>query len=168
MLGRIFPKQFDNAYRGHWLAIWLFALVVLLKATQGMESIVNTRNVVTNADGISLGSFSAAGAETFLALFAILGLYVLVIPLQSIVVLIRYRAMIPFMYLLLLIVYASNRAVLLLHPIVRSADTSMGFAGHPIGFYVNLAILAMTVIGFVLSLVGKAYRPKQNPASVRT
>ena len=168
MLSRIFPKQIDNNYRGHRLAIWLFALVVLLKATQGVESIVNTRSVVTTADGISLDGFSAAGADVVVALFALLGLYLLVIPLQSVVVLIRYRAMIPFMYLLLLIVYAGNRVVLLMHPIVRSADTSMGFAGHPIGFYVNLAILAMTLIGFVLSLGGNGYHPRQEAESIRT
>ena len=167
MLNRIFPKQFDNSYRGHWLAIWLFALVVLLKATQGVESIINTRNVVANADGISLDGFSAAGVETFLALFAILGLYVLVIPLQSLLVLIRYRAMIPFMYLLLLILYASNRGVLLLHPIVRSAAPAMGFGGHPIGYYVNFVILVMTLIGFVLSLIGKRYRATQEAKTVR-
>ncbi len=148
MLERIFPKQFDNTYRGHLAAIWLLALVVLVKAIQGTQSIVNTRAVMTNADGLSLDSLSTANAETFMALFALLGLYLLVLPLQSLVVLIRYRAMIPFMYLMLLAIYGGGRLVYLLHPVTR-ADA------RPVGFYVNLAILAVTLIGFGLSLMNR-------------
>jgi hypothetical protein len=150
MFGRIFPKQFDNTYRGHWLAIWLFVPVVLLKATQGANIIFNTRLVAIAADGISLDSLGATGAETFLALFAVLGLYLLVLALQCVLVLIRYRAMIPFMYLLLLIVQIGGIVLLLVHPIVRTG-------GMPIGVPINRAALAMTLIGFVLSLVGKGY-----------
>ena len=161
MLGRIFPKQIDNNYRGHWLAIWLLLLVVALKATQGVESIGNTRDVATTADGISLDGFTAAGTDLVLGLFALLGLYLLVIPLQSLLVLIRYRAMIPLMYLYLLIVYAGGRMIALMHPIPRSGDQAMGFAGHPIGFHVNLAILGVTLIGFALSLYNKTESPRQ-------
>ena len=61
MFNRIFPKQIDNNYRGHWLAIWALLLVVVLKAIQGVESIVNTREVATTADGISLDGLGAVG-----------------------------------------------------------------------------------------------------------
>src|SRR5665213_1845750 len=100
MLTRIFPKQIDNAYRGHWLAIWLMVPIVLLRLVIGFNSMVFARMVATSADGIPLDSFGTAGAE---ALIALLGLYLLLFALLGVVVLIRYRAMIPFMYLLLLI-----------------------------------------------------------------
>jgi hypothetical protein len=157
MFSRIFPKQFDNTYHGRWLAVWIFVPVVLLKATQGVNSIIMTRQVMTTADGIPLDAYGAAGAEAAIAMFALLGLYLLILPFQSVVVLIRYRAMIPFMYLLLLLVQVSSRVLLMAHPIVRSGAQSMGFGGQPIGFYVNLAILAMTLIGFVLSLQNKSH-----------
>lgn len=152
MLNRIFPEQFDNTYRGHRLAIYLFAVVMLLKGSQGVASIINTRTVLATADGIPLDSFNAAGAEAVVALFAALGLYVLMLPLQGIVVLIRYRAMIPFMFLLFLLVQVSSRVILLVHPIVRSSAL-------PIGSAINLVILAMTLIGFVLSLFHKSDSP---------
>ena len=153
MLSRLFPKQIDNAYRGHWLAIWLLALVVLMKAVQGVESIVNTRSVISGADGISLAAFSASGADLFMSLFALLGLYLLIVPLLSGLVLIRYRAMIPIMYLMLLLLYGGSRLVQLLHPVVR-ADA------RPVGFYVNLIILALTLIGFGLSLLNTRPGPQ--------
>jgi hypothetical protein len=106
------------------------------------------RLVATNADGIPLDSFNAAGAQTVLALFALLGFYLLVLPVQSVVVLIRYRAMIPFMYLMLLFVQLGSRVLLLLHPAVRTSTM-------PVGLAINLAILALTLMGFALSLLSK-------------
>jgi hypothetical protein len=159
MLSQIFPKEIDNTYRGRWLALWIFVPVVLLKATQGVNSIIMTRQVMITADGIPLDTYSAAGAEAAIAMFALLGLYLLILPIQSLIVLIRYRAMIPFMYLMLLIVQGSSRLLLMVHPIVRSSAPSMGFAGHPIGFYINPGILALTLIGFVLSLQDRSDSP---------
>jgi hypothetical protein len=148
MVDRLFPKSFDNMYRGHWLAIWIFGAVVLVKAMQGVNSIIMPRLVAMNADGIPLDSFNAAGAQTVLALFALLGFYLLVLPVQSVVVLIRYRAMIPFMYLMLLFVQLGGRVLLLLHPAARTSTM-------PVGLAINLAILALTLMGFALSLLSK-------------
>ena len=87
-----------------------------------------------------------------ISLFAALGLFQLLLGLQGVVVLIRYRAMIPFMYLSFLILQLSSRVIRLAHPIATPD-------GHPVGYYVNLAILAMTLIGLVLSLVNKSDSP---------
>lgn len=148
MLSRLFPRQIDNAYRGHKLAIWLLALVVFLKAIQGVQSIFNTRSVMENADGLSLANFDATGTALLLSLFALLGLYLLIVPLLSALAMIRYRAAIPLMYLILLLLYGVSRLVQLLHPVPR-ADA------HPVGYYVNLAILGLTLLGFVLSLLNR-------------
>jgi hypothetical protein len=149
MLDRIFPRQFDNLYRGHWLAIWLFVPVVLVKAAQGVNSIINPYLVMTTADGIPVDSFNAAGAEAAVALFALLGLYALILPMVSAVVLIRYRTMIPFMYLMLLIVQVGSFALRFVHPLARSS----AYHAVPIGLYINLGFLAVMLAGLVLSLL---------------
>ena len=153
MLNRIFPKQIDNSYRGHRLAIWLFALVVLMELSMGTNSIVNTRSVATSADGIPLDQYGAAGADAVTALFAIAGLFRVLIALQGVLVLIRYRAMIPLMYLILLIVHLGSKALLLVHPVAKS-----GVATARLGSAFVLALLAMTLVGLVLSLLGRGYR----------
>jgi hypothetical protein len=147
MLSRIFPAQIDNNYRGHRLAIWLLVPIILLRALIGFNSIFFARTVATSADGVPLDSFSAAGAETVLALFALLGLFSLLLALLGLVVLVRYRTMIPFLYLFLLIQEVGNKAVLLAYPVTRSASS-----GVPAGSIVVFTILAMTLIGLVLSL----------------
>ena len=149
MLGRLFPKTIDNSYRGHPLGIWLFIPIVLIRLIIGFNSLIDARHVASSADGIPLDSFGAAGAAEVLSMFALLGLYVMVLPLLSIVVLIRYRAMIPFMYLAMLLVQLGSRALAMANP---DPNTSSG--AHPIGFFVNLGLLAAMLIGFLLSLAG--------------
>src|SRR5690349_8347545 len=120
MLDRIFPKQFDNIFRGHWLGLWLLAPVLLARLAIGVNSTLNTRTVAESADGIPLDTFSAAAANTVVSLFALSGFSFILLSLLGILVMLRYRAMIPLMYLLLLIQQLGNRGLLLLHPIARS------------------------------------------------
>jgi len=145
MLSRIFPAQIDNNYRGYRLAIWLLVPIVLLRGLIGFNSIFFSRTVATSADGLPLESFTAAGAQTVIALFALLGLSSLLLALLGVVVLVRYRTMIPFLYLFLLIQELGNKAILLENPIARSASSGAGSA-------VALTILALTLIGFGLSV----------------
>jgi len=146
MLGRLFPRQFDNIYRGQAVGLWLFVPIMLIKALQSVESVINTRTTAINADGIPLDSFPPAAANEIVIMFALLGLYLLVIPLQSAIVLLRYRSMVPFMYLSLLTLQISARV---LHMFIDPPATG----DHAIGFYINLGIMAVTIIGFILSLL---------------
>lgn len=155
MFNRIFPKQFDNVYRGHWLAIWLLVPVVLGKIAMGTNSIINTRQVLAGADGIPIDSYGAAAADVVTALFALGGLFQLLLGLQGALVLVRYRAMVPFMYLLLLVQQVGAKALLLAHPVVRT-----GVPTSQLGTAFILAILALTTIGFVLSLLHKSNSAK--------
>jgi len=149
MLDRIFPTQFDNRYRGHWLGLGLFVLIVALKALQGFNSMVWTHQVMVSADGIPVDSFGPAAASEATLMFALLGMYLLVLPLMSAVALVRYRAMIPALLLMLLIVQLGARRVHLLHPTI----SEIAGAAEPIGFYVNLGILGLTVVAFVFSIL---------------
>ncbi len=148
MLNRIFPKQFDNIFRGHRLGLWLFVPIVLLKVLIGVRSIISAREVAQSADGIPLDTYNAAGADAVVGIFALLGLFQLLLGLLGIVALFRYRAMIPFVYLVLLFQMVANRALSVLYPITESSTS-----GTPPGFYVSLGILAATVLGFGLSLL---------------
>ena len=150
MLRRIFPMQFDNIFRGHWLATWILVPVVLMELVIGANSMINTRSVAMGADGIPLDSFDAEAATTVISLFALLGLSRLLFGLLGVMALIRYRAMIPFVYLLLLVLQLGSKALLLLHPAIRSL-------GHnsAAGSTVILALIGMLLTGFVLSLLGK-------------
>jgi hypothetical protein len=91
MLNEFLPQRADNAYRGSRIALWLFGAVVLLKLVIGVNSMLNGYSVATSADGIPLDTYTPAGAQVVVSLFASLGLAHVAICLVCVVVLIRYR-----------------------------------------------------------------------------
>ena len=151
MLSRILPPRIDNAYRGHPLALWLFVPVVLSKTAIALGTIFNGRRAAQSADGIPLDSFGAAGAEAVLALLAIWGLSQLVFSVLGVLALARYRAMIPLVFVLLLLEHLARKWILLVKPIAR--------AGTPPGIYINLGLLVLMILGLVLSLCRRADLP---------
>src|ERR1022692_1576452 len=103
MLSRVFPKQFDNAYRGHWLAIWIFVPVVLVKLIMGvnvagLDPLISKVAILKTADGVPLDTFGPGAASLVVFLFASWALGLLLFSLLALAALIRYRAMIPLMY----------------------------------------------------------------------
>jgi hypothetical protein len=141
---RLLPQRVDNTYRGYKLALWLFGAVVLMKLAMSLNSISNGYVVASSADGIPLDTFPSAAAQTVVALFAIWGLAHLVICLLCILVLVRYRSMVPLMLALLLLEHLSRKLILQFLPIVRT--------GTPPGFFINVILLALMIVGLALSL----------------
>jgi len=145
MLGRIFPKQIDNAYRGYKLAIWLLAVIVLLKLVMSYGALFETLDVIETADSIALETFSPAAAASFVSIFKVLGLDQLMLNLVGVVVLIRWRAMIPFIYLLLAVEQIARKWLLLANPIARTGVAYIPFDPH-------IVFAAALLIGLALSL----------------
>ena len=65
----------------------------------------------------------------------------------------RYRAMIPFMFVLLLLEHLARRWILLVKPIART--------GTPPGMYINLVLLVLMIVGLALSLRSRRDLPLQ-------
>lgn len=153
MLGRVLPQRIDNVYQGARIALWLFGLVLMAKGAMGLNSIFNGYRVASSADGIPLDTFPPAAAQTVVSLFALWGLAQVMFCLLGILVLVRYRAMVPLMFAFLLLEHLSRKLILQFQPVVRS--------GTAAGYYVNLGLLAVMVVGLVLAF----WRPGNAPAS---
>ena len=61
MLRQLLPQRIDNRYRGHRLALWLLAVLVLMKGGIGLGTIFNGHSAAASADGIPLDTFTPAG-----------------------------------------------------------------------------------------------------------
>ncbi len=151
MFNQLLPRRIDNTYRGYTPALWIFGLLVFLRAAMSLNSILNGDFVASTADGIPLDTLTPAGAQTVVSLFALLGLSRLVISLFGIVALARYRAMVPLLFALLLLDHVSRRLILQLLPIPR--------AGTPPGSMINLVLLTLMVVGLALSVRCQASLP---------
>ena len=97
-----------------------------------------------SADGIPVDTYAPAAAQTIVALFALGALYRLIISLLCVLVLVRYRSAIPFMFALLVLSYLASQLILQFIPIVRT--------GTPPGIVVNLIMFALMIVGLMLSL----------------
>lgn len=149
MLDRIFPKQIDNRYRGQPAAFWLMCLLTFVNGGIALVAIFRPDGGAQSADGIPLDSFGPAAAQAVVGVVALLGLAKLWMDLLFVLGLIRYRALVPLMYLVLVADFLAHRAVGLMKPIVREG-------GHP-GGYVIWVLFGLSLVGLALSVVGKEY-----------
>ena len=140
----VFPQTIDNNYRGHRIALWLFVPLVLLNLGIGFNSIFFTHMVASSADGIPLDSFPPLAAQTVVKLFALLGLSRLMIALLCILIFVRYRAMIAFMYIVLLLQHLGGKFI-----IFYNSSPSVGTLTANI---VNTLLVTLMVLGLILSL----------------
>jgi len=144
MLGLLFPRVIDNRFRGQWLGFGLLAPVLILKIGIALASILTPRGA-NRADAIDLSSYSQAALSDAATSTALLGLLHLCIGLFCLLAMIRYRAMVPLIYLWLVIEYLGRRVILGVYPIERVRGLSSGSI-------VNLALMAMLLVGLALSL----------------
>ena len=153
MLNRIFPRQADNTFQGHRAALWLLGLFIALKLAMSVNSILNTASVAASADGLPLDSYGPAAAQAVLMLFALTALGQLTITAFALTTLIRYRAMVPFIYVLMLGEQLARRLIVQDYSVARTE-------GIPAGSYVTLGLVALLTLGLVLSLIPSRQRDR--------
>lgn len=144
MLDRLFPRQVDNRFDGNRAALWLLGAFVALKLIMSFRSIFDTAAIVTG-DGIPLGSFSPDAARQILLLFALMALGQLMLALIALTIMLRYRALVPFICLLLLAERVANRLI------VQSHSGAGG--DNPIVWIMAVTLPTLLIIAFILSLI---------------
>jgi hypothetical protein len=159
MLNRLFPRQIDNSYQGNLLAIWLFVPVVGMKTLMGfnvagLNPWVSSRFILQSADGVPIDTFPPLAASVTAFMFQSWGLALLVLALLGLIALLRYRAMLPLMYLALGVEQIGRKVISVVSPIVETEVSS----GISVGAWINWGLSAALVIGFVLSLTPRRQR----------
>jgi hypothetical protein len=144
MFARLFPRSFDNAYRGRWPAAWILCAVVLLRLVIGFNSMAFPYRIATTADAIPLDRFSPEASAEVVHEFSLLGLSLFAGALLGLLVLVRYRGAIPFFFLLLLLQQAGSRLL------AMRAGEAMVLSSP--GTWITLGVLATTILGLILSL----------------
>ncbi len=142
-MNALFPRIADNHYPGRRPGLWMFAFM-LLKIAMGLNVMLNSPQVARLADGVPVDTFAVPAAAAFSFVFAAWGLGQFVLGLASLVVLVRYRSLVPLAFLCLLIEQIGRMLLRFLWPIDRIA-TAPGTA-------INVALTAIMILGFVLSV----------------
>jgi hypothetical protein len=126
MWERLFPKTVDNRYRGHPLALWVFVPITLVTLGRSLVHVFRADGGAQSIATIPLDSYSEAAATTVVVIFALWGLQQLLVGFVYVAVLLRYRALLPFMYLLLLLEYAGRLGLGLWKGPLDTASTPPG------------------------------------------
>jgi hypothetical protein len=140
------PRSIDNNFCGQKLALWLFWVVVIIRAAQGVSLIISGYSIVKDADGIPLETFPVAASQSIVGMFAISGGSRIVLSGLGILTFLRYRSAIPLMFAVLALDQIAKELLLQFYPLYR--------IGSPIGPIVNFVLLILTIVGFSLSVWG--------------
>ena len=144
MLSNIFPRTVDNRLPGHWAALLFFVPALMLKAVIAVRSIISGEDVARNADQLPLDNYGAEGAQMVVSMFASLGWANALFLMFSVLVLARYRAMVPLVALFHLLGSIGGRMVGYLVP---GTDAALAPGVGPILYAIAAAFLATIIIG---------------------
>ena len=133
-----------NSYRGSRIALWILGVILLMKILMSVNCIFNGYDVATKADGIPLATFPPEAVQMVVYDFAAWGIAQLAIAVIGVIVLVRYRTLVPMMFAVLLAEMLTRKLAAQFLPVPRN--------GTPPGVWVNLTLIALMGIGLVLSL----------------
>jgi hypothetical protein len=145
MLSRLLPAHLDNDFRGYQAAIWIFALITAFKLALGLVHVFSADGGAQTMSHIPLDSYSAGAAQNVVGIFARLGLEQLLLGALFVIVLLRYRAMIPLIFSLALVAQAGAFSLAACKPL--SLTVSPGVAP------MYLVLSALYAAGLALSLL---------------
>jgi hypothetical protein len=149
VLRRILPARVDNIYRGHPVGLWLFVPIALIKFSQSLTHLLKHDGGAQSISTIPLDAYPPGAAQNIIGMFARLGLEQFLLASIFLLVLIRYRALIPLMYVLMVAQFLGGKIVAQFKPLVLA-----GTSGVSTPF---LVIAVLSVVGLVLSLIGRGY-----------
>ena len=123
-MNALLPRPIDNQYPGYRLALWMLGAVVLFKGLMGLMCIFKGYDVAVRTDGIPLATFTPAGARTVVAFLALWGWSLLLFCLLGALVLVRYRALVPLIFVLLLAEQLGRTWILSVLPLTQTAGSA--------------------------------------------
>ncbi len=144
MFAKLLPQTITNDYRGAPVAKWVFALLTVVTIGRSLAHIFLPDGGAQSIATIPLDDFTSNGAAAIIHIFAEWGLSQLMFGLLYVLVLWRYQALIPLMWLFILVEY-SGRLLLIFTKPFETVGTAPGGVGNYI--FIPLALL-MLVLSF--------------------
>ncbi len=144
ILSRLFPAQLDNHFRGKAIALWVFYLMTAVTLWRSQHHMFASDGGAQSIATIPLDSYSAGATANIIALFAQWGWVQLLLGLLMLLAAVRYKAMVPIMWLVVLMEWAGRGLVGQFKPV-----ETLGTAPGQIG---NLVVPIIALLMLILSL----------------
>jgi hypothetical protein len=141
ILDYFLPAKADNTIRGTKLPLYFFLLITMIGTVRSFIHIFSPDGGAGSIAGMDL---SVAGADGIIFAFALWGSAQLIYAMIQWVVILRYRALIPFMWFIQLLETLLRMLVGWIKPVT--------FAHTPPGVFENYIYLVLAVLILALSL----------------
>lgn len=142
----LLPSSVDNTIRGTRIPFYIFALYAIVSAVRSCIHLLSPDGGAGTIAGMDL---SVTGADGIIFAFALWGSSQLLFAIIQLLVVFRYKSLVPFMYLMLILEVLLRELVGKMKPVT--------FAHTPPGAIGNQIILPLAALMLVLSL-WSAYR----------
>ncbi len=135
----LLPRVADNTVRGMKLPVYIFTLLAMVSTVRSSIHLLAPDGGAGTIAGMNL---AVAGAPEIIFSFALWGSAQLIYALVQLAVAFRYRALVPFMYVLLIVETLLRMLVGHMKPVT--------FAHTPPGAYGNYVMLVLAPVMLVL------------------
>jgi hypothetical protein len=140
----ILPKEINNTYTGHPIALYVFYIITCITIVRSLIHIIAPDGGAQSIATIPLDTYSVESANTVIFIFGLWGISQLLLGILFLIIAIRYRALIPLMYIFIFTEYSLRLILGLIKPI-----TLTGTAPGGIGNYI---FIILAIIMFILSI----------------
>ena len=142
---KILPAQIDNHYRGLKISQYAFFLITAVTLVRSLIHVFAPDGGSQSIATIPLDSYSAEAASTVILMFSLWGLSQLLMGIVYLGVSLKYRSLIPAMYVLVIFEYAMRIVIGQMKPILTTG-TAPGSIENWIMVPVCIVLLALSLI----------------------
>jgi hypothetical protein len=146
VLSLFFPKQIDNKFRGYKIALYVFYVLTAVTLWRSQHHLFAADGGAQSIATIPLDKLSEMGATAVIGVFGLWGLSQLIIAFIYLIASLRYKSMIPMLYVLMLIEY-------LFRAFYFPTSKPIPTAGTAPGALINLPFIILTITMIVLIIL---------------
>jgi hypothetical protein len=137
----LLPAKADNTIRGWKFPLYIFILIAVISTVRSFIHLLSPDGGAGSIAGMDL---SVAGASEIIFAFALWGSSQLLMSIIQLLVIFRYRSLIPFIYLILILEILLRELVGNMKP-VTFAHTPPGAVGNQIMLPLAILMLALSL-----------------------
>ncbi|MGB0838425.1 MAG: hypothetical protein ACPGRE_10020 [Flavobacteriaceae bacterium] len=140
----VLPRQFDNNYQGRRISLYVFYLITLMTLVRSLIHLLSSDGGAQSIASIPLDQYSEHAANGIITVFSLWGLSQLIMAIFYVIISLKYKSMVPLMYIFLIIEYV-GRALIGISKPLYTLET-------PPGAWLNLIFIASLPILFYFSI----------------
>jgi hypothetical protein len=142
IINTIFPRQYDNSFKGNKIALYVFYLLTLVTMWRSQHHLFAADGGAQSIATIPLDQLTTMGATAVVSTFSLWGLSQLLIGIIYFISAVRYKSLIPLLYVLMLFEYV----IRLFYIGNFKPMPTLGTAPGAIGNYIFIGISILMII----------------------